>query len=97
MGVRIGYVAGDFQCLLDSDVYLPESWVNDPARSRKAGVPDEVVSRKKTDIALDQVSRSLQNGIRVSAWTLDAWYGCAYPTQPDTAGVPVGGYSTGIP
>lgn len=75
VGVHIGYVTGDFQCLLDSDVYLPESWANDPARRKKAGIPDEVVYRKKTDIALDQVSRSLQNGIRVSAWTFDAWYG----------------------
>ena len=75
VGVHIGYVAGDFQCLLDSDVYLPEGWANDPARRKKAGIPDDVVYRKKTDMALDQVSRSLQNGIRVSAWTFDAWYG----------------------
>jgi len=75
VGVHIGYVAGDFQCLLDSDLYLPESWANDPVRRKKAGIPDEVIYRKKTDIALDQVSRSLQNGIRVSAWTFDAWYG----------------------
>jgi len=75
VGVHIGYVAGDFQCLLDSDVYLPETWANDPARRKKAGIPDDVIYRKKTDIALDQVSRSLQNGIRVSAWTFDAWYG----------------------
>ena len=75
VGVHIGYVAGDFQCLLDSDVYLPEGWANDPARRKKVGIPDDVVYRKKTDMALDQVSGSLQNGIRVSAWTFDAWYG----------------------
>lgn len=75
VGVHIAYVAGDFQCLLDSDLYLPEEWANDPARRQKAGIPDEVVYRKKTDMALEQVSRALQNGIRVSAWTFDAWYG----------------------
>jgi SRSO17 transposase len=75
VGVHTGYVAGDFQCLLDSDVYLPEGWASDPARRKKADIPEEVVYRKKTDIALDQVSRALQNGIRVSAWTFDAWYG----------------------
>jgi len=75
VGVHIGYVAGDFQCLLDSDLYLPEGWASDPVRRKKAGIPDEVVYRKKTDIALDQVSRALQNGIRVSAWTFDGWYG----------------------
>ena len=75
VGVHIAYVAGDFQCLLDSDVYLPEDWANDSARRKKAGIPDEVIFRKKTDIALEQVSRSMQNGIRVFAWTFDEWYG----------------------
>lgn len=75
VGVHIGYVAGDFQCLLDSDVYLPEGWASDPSLRKKAGISEEVVYRKKTDIALDQVSRTLQNGIHVSAWTFDAWYG----------------------
>ena len=75
VGVHIAYVAGDFQCILDSDVYLPKDWANDPARRKKAGIPDEVVYRKKTDIALEQVSHSMQNGIRVFAWTFDEWYG----------------------
>jgi SRSO17 transposase len=75
VGVHIAYVAGDFQCILDSDVYLPRDWANDTVRRKKAGIPDEVVYRKKTDIALEQISRSMQNGVRVFAWTFDAWYG----------------------
>jgi SRSO17 transposase len=75
VGVHIAYAADDFQCLLDSDLYLPKEWANDPVRRKKAGIPDEVVYRKKTDLALEQVSRSMQNGIRVFAWTFDEWYG----------------------
>jgi len=75
VGVHLGYVAGDFHCLLDSDLYLPESWANDRDRCRAAGIPDEVVYRKKTRIALGQVARALANGIRVEAWTFDEWYG----------------------
>ncbi len=75
VGVHIAYVAGDFQCLLDSDVYLPKDWAADPVRRKKAGIPNEVIYRKKTDIALEQVSRAIQNGIRVFAWTFDEWYG----------------------
>jgi len=26
VSVHTGYVVGDFQCLLDGDVYLPEEW-----------------------------------------------------------------------
>jgi len=75
MAVHMGYVAGDFQCLLDSDLFLPEDWANDPQRRAEVGVPDDVVFRTKPQIAMDQVRRALRNGIRVSAWTFDEAYG----------------------
>lgn len=75
VGVHLGYVAEDFQCLLDSDLFLPEDWANDPVRRAAAFIPEEVVYRKKTAIALGQVRRALANGIRVEAWTFDEFYG----------------------
>jgi len=75
VSVHIGYTVGDFQCLLDSDVYLPQAWAEDMMRRRAAKIPDDVVYRKKADIALDQIRHALANGIRVSAWTFDEWYG----------------------
>ena len=33
--VHIAYAAPGFQCLLDSTLYLPEDWANDPARRKK--------------------------------------------------------------
>jgi len=75
VSVHTGYTVGDFQCLLDSDLYLPESWADDPQRCKQAGIPEEVVYRKKTDIALGQIGCALANGIRVFAWTFDEWYG----------------------
>lgn len=74
VSVHISYVAGDFQCLLDSNVYLPQQWANDPARRKEAGIGDDVEYRKKTTIALGQIRRALGNGIRVAAWTFDEWY-----------------------
>lgn len=75
VSVHIGYSVDDFHCLLDSDVYLPESWAKDPGRRAKAKIPDDVTYRKKTDIALAQIDRALANGVRVWAWTFDEWYG----------------------
>ena len=72
---HISYTAGDFQCLLDSDLYIPKSWADDPARRKEAGIPDEVVYRKKTIIALEQIHRAMGNGIRVAGWTFDEEYG----------------------
>ena len=72
---HVSYTAGDFQCLLDSDLYLPKSWANDPARRKEVRIPDEIVYRKKTVIALEQIRRAMGNGIRVAAWTFDEEYG----------------------
>ena len=75
VSVHTGYVSGDFQCLLDSDLYLPKEWADDLPRRRAAHVPDDVVFRTKQEIALEQIRRCLGNGIRVAAWTFDEFYG----------------------
>lgn len=75
VGVHLSYVVGDFHCLLDSDLYLPEPWADDPARRAEAKIPDDVAFRTKPQIALDQMRRALGNGIRVTAWTFDEAYG----------------------
>ncbi len=73
--VHLGYVAGDFQCLLDSDVFLPKEWTQDPARRQEVGIPQDVVFRTKPEIALEQIAHAIGNGIRVRAWTFDELYG----------------------
>ena len=75
VGVHLGYVAGDFHCLLDSDLYLPAGWVQDAVRRQEVGIPEEVVLRTKPAIALEQIGRAVRNGIRVAAWTFDEFYG----------------------
>jgi SRSO17 transposase len=81
VGVHLSYVVGDFQCLLDSDLFLPKEWADDPRRRAEVKVPDEVVFRTKPQIALDQVRRALSNGIRVAAWTFDELYGRGHDFQ----------------
>jgi len=78
VSVHTGYTAGGFHCLLDSDVFLPEAWANDPKRREAVGVPEEVTFRTKPQIALGQIRRALANGVRVAAWTFDEHYGQSY-------------------
>lgn len=78
VSVHLGYTLGNFHCLLDSDLFLPKSWANDPARRKEVGIPEEVFHRTKPEIALDQIRRALANGVRVAAWTFDEHYGQSY-------------------
>ncbi|OYV95809.1 MAG: transposase [Planctomycetia bacterium 21-64-5] len=39
VAVHLGYSAPGFQCLLDSRLYLPEAWANDPVRRKKTTYP----------------------------------------------------------
>src|SRR4030042_4685801 len=45
VGVHLSYCAPGFQVLLDSTVYLPEDWANDPARRKKTTSPRRSSSR----------------------------------------------------
>jgi SRSO17 transposase len=73
--VHLGYATGDFHCLLDGDLFLPESWAKDRQRCREAGIPDEVDYRPKWQIALDLFDRSRDNGVTFDWLSFDEGYG----------------------
>lgn len=73
--VHLGYATGDFHCLLDGDLFLPEDWSADRARCREAGIPDEVVYRPKWQIALELYDRARGNGVVFDWLTCDEGYG----------------------
>lgn len=77
--VHLGVSVGDFQALLDGDLFLPESWSGDRERCRAAKIPDEVVYRPKTEIALELYDRARANGLRFDWLTFDEWYGSKPP------------------
>lgn len=73
--VHLGYATGDFHCLLDGDLFLPEDWSADRARCRAAGIPDDVVYRPKWRIALELYDRAQANGVVFDWLTFDEGYG----------------------
>ena len=56
-------------------LYLPKAWANDPARRKKAGVPDELTFATKPQIALDQMRQALASGVPTGVVLADAGYG----------------------
>jgi SRSO17 transposase len=73
--VHLGYAADDFHCLVDGELFLPESWSDDRERCKEAGIPDTMMYRPKTEIALELYDRAVANGIHFEWMTFDEWYG----------------------
>jgi len=73
--VHLAYAADDFHCLLDGELFLPESWARDAARCREAKIPETMTYRPKTEIALELYDRSRARGIHFAYLTFDEWYG----------------------
>jgi SRSO17 transposase len=71
--LAVGY--GSFTCLIDSGLYVPQKWIDDPARCEEAGIPKDLPFRSKPAIALDQVKRALANGLRFDWIGFDEGYG----------------------
>ena len=44
VGVHLSYCAPGFQCLLDSELYLPQAWADDPVRRKKVTSPTKLCS-----------------------------------------------------
>jgi GR25 family glycosyltransferase involved in LPS biosynthesis len=73
--VHLGFAREDFHCLLDGELYLPESWNDDRERCREAGIPDSLVYRPKWQIALELFDRAVSNGLPFEWLTFDEGYG----------------------
>lgn len=73
--VHLGYSHGDFKAMLDSELFLPQSWSEDRQRCAQAYIPDSVVYRPKTAIAIELVKHALGNGIRFDWIVFDEGYG----------------------
>jgi SRSO17 transposase len=73
--VHLAYARDGFHCLLDGELFLPESWSGDRDRCREAGIPDDMVDRPKWKIALGLYDRAIGNGLHFDWMTFDEGYG----------------------
>jgi SRSO17 transposase len=88
--VHLAVNHGPFMTLLDSELFLPEkTWGQDRDRCQEAHIPDSVVYRPKSAIALEQIKRAVANGVRFDWFTFDEWYGSkpAFLAELETMGL----------
>lgn len=67
---------GQHSTLIDTRLYLPKEWTQDPKRCRAAGIPrPDGVFKSKAELAFEMVQSARKNGVRFSWVGVDGGYG----------------------
>lgn len=75
VAVFAAYASPRGRALIDRRLYVPKSWMTDPARCRRAGVPDSLEFATKPALAVEMVDAAVASGVRVGFVTADEAYG----------------------
>jgi SRSO17 transposase len=75
LGVLLAYASRRGRAMIDRELYLPESWTDDPERCRAARVPEQVGFRTKPQLAQLMLERALDAGVPAAWVTADEVYG----------------------
>src|SRR5207249_4792869 len=63
------------QLPIDFELYLPQSWTEDPARRREARIPDAVRFMTKPELAIEMIRRAVADGFPRGPVLADTAYG----------------------
>ena len=77
VGVFLAYASAHGHALIDRELYLPQSWTDDPERCRAAGIPPEVEFATKPRQAQAMIARAVAAGVPFAWFTADEAYGQA--------------------
>jgi SRSO17 transposase len=66
---------GPHVALIDERLYLPKEWTDDKKRCQKAGVPDDIEFKTKSELVLEMSRKARAQGIRFRWIGLDGGYG----------------------
>lgn len=78
LGVFLAYAAPQGRALIDRELYLPRSWIDDPHRCAQAGIPDERRAQgvlTKPRLAEAMIGRALEAGVQAGWVVADSAYG----------------------
>lgn len=90
VAVYVTYAAPNGHTPIDRELYLPQSWVEDPDRRSRAGVPAEVGFATKPVLAARMLTRAVRSGIPARWATGDEVYGADPHLRATIAGLGLG-------
>jgi SRSO17 transposase len=77
VGVFLAYASRYGHALIDRELYVPQSWAQDPERCRAAGIPEEAEFLIKPRQAQAMIARAVAAGVPFAWFTADEAYGQA--------------------
>jgi SRSO17 transposase len=75
VAVSLSFATEQASLPIKCQLYLPESWTDDPQRCKDAGVPAQVTFATKPQISLEQIRQAKQAGLPGEVVAADAGYG----------------------
>jgi SRSO17 transposase len=84
VAVYLVYASRAGHAVIDRELYLPQGWIDDPARLRATGVPQQVGFATKPELARAMVCRTLDAGVPATRSTAPT-PGCGPSWRPATS------------
>jgi SRSO17 transposase len=75
IGVSLSVATRTEHLPIDFELYLPESWANNPARRLEARIPADVTFKTKPQLALEMIMRAMQQRVPPGVVLGDTAYG----------------------
>jgi SRSO17 transposase len=75
IGVSLSIATRNEHLPIDFELYLPKSWTEDPVRRAEAHIPEHVVFKTKTELAMDLISRAVDARLPGEIVLMDSAYG----------------------
>jgi SRSO17 transposase len=75
VAVYLTYTTSAGHGVIDRELYLPQGWIDDPARCQAAGVPAQRAFATKPELAKMMLARALDAGVPAGWVTADEVYG----------------------
>ncbi len=74
IGVFLAYATPSGTALIDRELFVPQSWIDDPARREAAKIPEPIRAATKPQLALAMLERGFEGGVNAAWVTGDAVY-----------------------
>ena len=80
---------GPLRAVIESELYLPDRWISDRARSAAAGIPEDVGYRNRSRIVRDLVERAVEADVELGTLLLGSGVGSDVALLHDLASLDV--------